>query len=229
MRTNADDKQPRFFENMSGKLCLLRSCNELLRRLSRAEDSVLCGRIFIFMFQSFPLGDSSSVNKGGEFHVDNVTSFEEAFSNEAQDDMQVDQQDSSGSASMSTETLYPIFWTLQRGFSNPPSLFNEQHLATFKSGLEATLSKFKDVSVIQTSQSEQRRGVKRKSDRDEDHASNYNPKYLTSRDLFQLEVIPPPVKLDFCTLTVLLVDRPCFSKACPCPGTYSPGFPINLH
>lgn len=182
---------------MSGKLCLLRSCNELLRRLSRAEDSVLCGRIFIFMFQSFPLGDSSSVNKGGEFHVDNVTSFEDNSSKEAQEDMQVDQQDRLEPAPMSTETLYPIFWTLQRGFSNPPSLFHEEHLTIFKSGLEATLLKFKDVSVIQTRQSEQRRGVKRKSDGEEDHASNYNPKYLTSRDLFQLEVISPPGTLDF--------------------------------
>src|SRR5258707_1323014 len=57
-------------------LVILRSCNELLRRLSRAEDTAFCGRVFIFMFQSFPLGDRSSVNLLGEYHVENVTSFE---------------------------------------------------------------------------------------------------------------------------------------------------------
>ncbi|KAL6359505.1 hypothetical protein LRP88_06926 [Fusarium phalaenopsidis] len=55
------------------QLIILRSCNELLRRLSRAEDTAFCGRVFIFMFQSFPLGDKSSVNLRGEYHVENVT------------------------------------------------------------------------------------------------------------------------------------------------------------
>jgi THO complex subunit 1 len=57
-------------------LVILRSCNELLRRLSRAEDTAFCGRVFIFMFQSFPLGDRSSVNLRGEYHTENVTTFD---------------------------------------------------------------------------------------------------------------------------------------------------------
>src|SRR5271155_5726723 len=58
------------------QLIILRCCNELLRRLSRAEDIVFCGRVFIFLFQSFPLGDKSSVNLRGEYHVENVTTFD---------------------------------------------------------------------------------------------------------------------------------------------------------
>ncbi|RMD44283.1 hypothetical protein DV735_g772, partial [Chaetothyriales sp. CBS 134920] len=65
-----------FFREKS--LVILRSCNELLRRLSRAEDTVFCGRVFIFLFQSFPLGDKSSVNLRGEFHVENVTDYDPA-------------------------------------------------------------------------------------------------------------------------------------------------------
>src|ERR1041384_6399587 len=57
-------------------LVVLRMCNELLRRLSRAEDTAFCGRVFIFMFQSFPLGDKSSVNLRGEYHVENATTYE---------------------------------------------------------------------------------------------------------------------------------------------------------
>lgn len=69
-------------EKITGKhfsqknLVILRSCNELLRRLSRAEDTAFCGRVFIFMFQSFPLGDRSSVNLRGEYHTENVTAFD---------------------------------------------------------------------------------------------------------------------------------------------------------
>ena len=53
----------------------LRFCNELLRRLSRAEDATFCGRVFFFLFQTFPLGDKSSANAKAEFHTDNTTKF----------------------------------------------------------------------------------------------------------------------------------------------------------
>lgn len=73
-------------------LVILRLCNELLRRLSRAEDPVFCGRVYIFMFQSFPLGDKSSVNLRGNFHVENVTTFEDFLkqSKPEEDSMQID-------------------------------------------------------------------------------------------------------------------------------------------
>src|SRR5699024_8785853 len=38
---------------------------------------VFCGRVFIFLFQSFPLGDKSAVNLRGEYHAENVTTFDE--------------------------------------------------------------------------------------------------------------------------------------------------------
>lgn len=61
----------------SKEMVILRTCNELLRRLSRAEDPVFCGRVYVFLFQSFPLGHKGSVNLRGEFHVGNVTTFED--------------------------------------------------------------------------------------------------------------------------------------------------------
>ena len=75
-------------------LIILRACNELLRRLSRAEDTVFCGRVFIFLFQSFPLGDRSSVNLRGEYHVENITVFEDLppkADSKTEDGMEVDQ------------------------------------------------------------------------------------------------------------------------------------------
>ena len=198
---------------------ILRSCNELLRRLSRAEDAVFCGRVYIFLFQSFPLGDKSSVNLRGEFHVENVTTFEVSAqtSEKAEDRMDVDvggeaeavkapdgvreedeiaksgapdQNVKEKSQTLDTDTLYPIFWSLQHAFSNPVRLFSEENFNDFKKGLEATLAKFKEVpKVIQAPSPEGKRGVKRKFDDGYDEFANtFNPKYLTSRDLFKLEV-----------------------------------------
>ena len=93
------------------------------------------------------------------------------------------------------DTLYPIFWSLQANFSAPTRLFDQQHFASFKDGLEATLSTFRGVQTTlegrgtSKSQEEPRRGNKRKRGDGTEMASSFNPKYLTNRDLFELEVL----------------------------------------
>lgn len=72
------------------QLIVLRCCNELLRRLSRAEDAVFCGRVCMFLFQGFPLGDKSSVNLRGEFHVENRTVWDDVSAGRTGDSMEVD-------------------------------------------------------------------------------------------------------------------------------------------
>lgn len=239
---------------MSKQLVLLRSCNELLRRLSRSEDAVFCGRVFMFLFQSFPLGDKSSVNLRGTFHTENVTVFDQSVGTsegkkeDSEDKMDVDVPDQATSTSTAaqeddkkittvtngtpspkpseavttidpkqpaTDTLYRIFWSLQSVFSNPSKLFTTSELSAFKTGLEATITRFKTVpKVLQThgapraASASSSHGIKRKRGEMENDAlsssqgvksegrdkendastSNFNPKYLTSRDLFELEV-----------------------------------------
>ncbi|KAH7475851.1 hypothetical protein FOMA001_g11088 [Fusarium oxysporum f. sp. matthiolae] len=185
------------------QLIILRTCNELLRRLSRAEDTAFCGRVFIFMFQSFPLGDKSSVNLRGEYHVENVTTYE-ATRAEDESKMVVDEpeeqlKEQAESKStpksadarkadkekpLSTDELYPLFWSLQEYFSQPKKLFETTNLTSFKEGLAATMK------VFQTVHNDSRRSLKRKRESgEEDESSNtFNPKYLTSKDLFDLEI-----------------------------------------
>jgi THO complex subunit 1 len=169
------------------------------------------------MFQSFPLGDKSSVNLRGNFHVENVTTFEDFLkeSRVDEDSMQIDDDGSAPApkeesksegpviqaedsdktkdakpTTLDTETLYPIFWSLQHSFSNPPRLFEEDNFKQFQKSLEATLAKFREVpKVIQAGDSERKKGQKSREDDDYDaFANSFNPKYLTSRDLFKLEV-----------------------------------------
>lgn len=190
------------------------------------------------MFLSFPLGDRSSVNLRGEFHVENVTTFEETLrpSGEADEKMidtidgveekagderkgtqladiaketkpLADGEGLKGKVKVDSGQLYPIFWSLQQGFSNPSRLFVEEYFEGFKRGLEMTLAKFREVPKV--IQSKSGGGPKRDEKRffedsmDEgdnedaedvatvgvdEFASTFNPKYLTSKDLFELEV-----------------------------------------
>jgi len=205
------------------KLIILRACNELLRRLSRALDPAFCGRVFIFMFQSFPLGDKSSVNLRGEYHVENVTTFDRAppTTDGSPDKMDVDpvERTSKGTegkkndkeAVLDPDDLYPIFWSLQESFSQPRKLFVPAHFASFKAALESTMATFKSIKAEPTSRSreklyaqieENKDSLKRKRDDEDDElAGSFNPKYLTSRDLFKLEVSIAPVMVATHSLT----------------------------
>ena len=92
------------------------------------------------------------------------------------------------------DTLYPIFWSLQDYFSRPTKLFDPAHLASFREGLEMTLTKFKEVQKEVDSRGsgrnneDQKQDAKRKWEGEDESSSSFNPKYLTSRDLFELEV-----------------------------------------
>ena len=93
------------------------------------------------------------------------------------------------------DMLYPLFWALQDNFSTPTKLFDSSNFQRFKGGLESTLHKFKDVHNdlevrgATRASDEAKRGTKRKRGSSTDElSSSFNPKYLTSRDLFELEV-----------------------------------------
>lgn len=199
---------------------ILRMCNELLRRLSRAEDTAFCGRVFIFLSQCLPPGDKSSVNLRGEYHIENVTTYEELPAEGDANKMDVDQSvpaettasgDTAVNATNGTtaagpmkpetaidyDALYPVFWSLQSFFSQPKSLFDAAKFEQFKLSLETTIAAFQkipreekgDKPGRQVQHDETKRPPSRKRDRDEERGvTAFNPKYLTSRDLFELEV-----------------------------------------
>lgn len=217
------------------------------------------------MFQSFPLGDRSSVNLRGEYHVENVTVFEKtpmtvAAPIESSDGaMDIDQapntaekeqvisgdleaaaksegdrttplpadnaaksvkfdaqEDKPQEPEPDTESLYPIFWSLQDVFSQPTRLFETSTFESFKSGLDLTLRKFKAVQQHQQSRgtskplSEAHRPLKRKragTDSDPpDLASSFNPRYLTSCDLFDLEISDLAFRRHILVQALILVD-----------------------
>ena len=115
--------------------------------------------------------------------------------------------------SLDMDTLYPIFWSLQESFSTPTRLFEEANLQSLKNGLEAAMRKFKDVNQGFSSRAtskvpdDSRRGVKRKRNGQEDQlSSSFNPKYLTSRDLFDLEISDLAFRRHVLVQALILVD-----------------------
>ncbi|CAI5985314.1 unnamed protein product [Closterium sp. NIES-64] len=88
-----------------GKLVLLRACNQLVRRLSKANDLVFCGRVLMFLAYFFPIAEKSAVNIKGAFNTSNKTDY----AREAPQD----------AGPLLDFKFYTTFWSLQEYFSNP--------------------------------------------------------------------------------------------------------------
>lgn len=48
---------------------------DILKRLSKPQDTVFCGRIQLFLARLFPLTEKSGLNLLSEFNLDNLTVF----------------------------------------------------------------------------------------------------------------------------------------------------------
>jgi THO complex subunit 1 len=165
--------------------------------------------VFIFVFKSFPLGDKSSVNRHGDFNIDNVTTFEELSnqiatngdtankdpdtmdtSADATAESEVKEDDKDSANATSTEALYPVFWGMQTSFAYPPQILQTEAFAGFKESFEKTLATLKSVPKLLSSNGSDRDRVPKRDIDDvekDDFVAGLNPKYLTSRELFDLE------------------------------------------
>lgn len=104
---------------------LLRMCNDLLKRFSRAQNTVFCGRILLFLATFFPFSERSGLNIISEFNLENLTEFE----NDAQDIS--DELNSENKQVKIDYNLYCKFWALQDFFRNPNQCYNMLEWRTF--------------------------------------------------------------------------------------------------
>lgn len=107
---------------------LLRMCNDLLRRLSRSQNTVFCGRILLFLAKFFPFSERSGLNIVSEFNLENLTEYE----NDGTDigDALVDSENVQVKIDYN---LYCKFWALQDFFRNPNQCYNKVEWKTFAS------------------------------------------------------------------------------------------------
>ena len=116
---------------------------DLLRRLSRSQNTVFCGRILLFLAKFFPFSERSGLNVVSEFNLENTTVFssaEEASDANGgltgQDEMEVDKEDDlkidADQRSMAVDyALYSKFWQLQDFFRNPNQCYTNVKWRTF--------------------------------------------------------------------------------------------------
>lgn len=105
---------------------LLRMCNDLLKRFSRAQNTVFCGRILLFLATFFPFSERSGLNIISEFNLENLTEYDV----DANDDVLESVQ--SENIQMKIDyNLYAKFWALQDFFRNPNQCYDANNWKKF--------------------------------------------------------------------------------------------------
>ncbi|KAL8162680.1 hypothetical protein V2J09_014169, partial [Rumex salicifolius] len=164
-----------------GKLVMLRTCNQLLRRLSKASDVVLCGRILMFLAHFFPLSERSALNVKGVFNTSNETIFEK----HSADGIPID------------INFYKTFWSLQEYFCNPPSVAASSKWHKFTSSFTVVLNTFEAQPLTDEEGN---------ASHIEEEASSFNIKYLTSSKLMGLELKDPSFRRHVLLQCLILFD-----------------------
>lgn len=158
-------------------LVLLRTLNDLLRRLSKMGNmTIFCGRILTFLSGVFPLGERSGVNLRGEYGptwggVELVKPKEEEMSDEDKkvkspetekveglvDETKKTQEQKDGTDRVSTPSFnllnhsfadfYHTFWSLQLYFSKPPVFAQPSTFAQFQEAVDKVLPAIKEATA----------------------------------------------------------------------------------
>ncbi|XP_037132806.1 THO complex subunit 1 isoform X1 [Syngnathus acus] len=183
----------------AGKNYLLRMCNDLLRRLSKSQNTVFCGRIQLFLARLFPLSEKSGLNLQSQFNLDNITVFnknedESTFTlkhtGEKEDGMEVEEgemgeEEAPASCSIPIDyNLYRKFWTLQDYFRNPVQCYDKVSWMTFLKYSDETLAVFKSFKLDDMQASKRKLEELRASGGE--HV--YFAKFLTSEKLMDLQL-----------------------------------------
>uniref|UniRef100_A0A8C4VSX2 THO complex subunit 1 n=1 Tax=Gopherus evgoodei TaxID=1825980 RepID=A0A8C4VSX2_9SAUR len=182
----------------AGKNYLLRMCNDLLRRLSKSQNTVFCGRIQLFLARLFPLSEKSGLNLQSQFNLENVTVFNtneqestlgQKHIEERDEGMEVEEGEM-GDDEVPTSCSIPIdynlyrkFWSLQDYFRNPVQCYEKISWKTFLKYSEEVLAVFKSYKLDDTQASRKKLEELKTGG---EHV--YFAKFLTSEKLMDLQL-----------------------------------------
>lgn len=197
---------------------LIRLCNSLVRRSSKTSDPRFSGRIAMFLARAFPLSEKSGLNIRGSFNVENVTTYQKSDLTEDQEmgDADAEEKSTENTTSTTSEVAeksdskleaavhnhvsqdYEVFWSLQDYFRDPTQLLSQSGVEVFKSKAGRVAEILKSVQVKSGKRSfressayslalTSNAGSKNDVD-EEDGEAQFVPKWLTSPDLFELEL-----------------------------------------
>ncbi|KDR85576.1 hypothetical protein GALMADRAFT_218672 [Galerina marginata CBS 339.88] len=184
-------------------LILLRTLNDLLRRLSKmGSTTIFCGRILTFLSGVFPLGERSGVNLRGEYGPtwEGVLFSDKSKQDNKDEDvamdgtaqppkedtiavsekMEVDFATTPASQSIAEkkEDFYNTFWSLQLPFSKPPLFAKKETFPAFKDAVNRVMPVIKEATAKERAMMGSRGGAgsfhNLKRKREPDEESNSN-------------------------------------------------------
>ncbi|XP_050351970.1 THO complex subunit 1 [Nymphalis io] len=172
---------------------LLRMCNDLLRRLSRSQNTVFCGRILLFLAKFFPFSERSGLNIVSEFNLENLTEFGGDNSSTLKDALDEDMiVDDEKNKLLIDYNLYCRFWSLQDFFRNPNTCYNKIQWKTFVAHSGSVLSAFSSYKLeaveLQKSKLNRMKAVNSDVEMHENKEQHYFAKFLTNQKLLELQL-----------------------------------------
>ncbi|KAK7063916.1 UDP-glucose 4-epimerase [Favolaschia claudopus] len=218
-------------------LILLRTLNDLLRRLSKmGSTTIFCGRILTFLSGVFPLGERSGVNLRGEYgptwegvqvpvkaepeHDETMADAKDAVKEE--DKMQVDEETKKPALEDKKDDFYNTFWSLQLPFSKPPLFAQPNTFDEFKDAVDKVIPVIREATIKERAMMGHRAGssasLKRKREPEPEERSTvteyFFAKFLTSPELLDLEIADTHFRRQFLfQLAILLSHLQTFTKA----------------
>ncbi|XP_072899566.1 THO complex subunit 1 isoform X1 [Hemitrygon akajei] len=186
----------------AGKNYLLRMCNDLLRRLSKSQNTVFCGRIQLFLARLFPLSEKSGLNLQSQFNLENVTVFNTneqdstlglknlQHTEDREDGMEVEEGETGDEEPPTTcsvpidYNLYRKFWSLQDFFRNPVQCYDKISWKTFLKHSDEVLDVFRSYKLDDMQASKKKQEELKPPG--EEHV--YFAKFLTSEKLMDLQL-----------------------------------------
>lgn len=186
-------KEPCFFSACKNNL--LRMCNDLLRRLSRSQNTVFCGRILLFLAKFFPFSERSGLNVVSEFNLDNVTQYG-ADADKEFDERTLEEEGSNSDTKIKIDyNLYCKFWALQDFFRNPNQCYHKLQWRIFTSHAGDVLSAFSSFKLEDvprhSARSKDPSGKQEDIDMEQEAGAalqQYFAKYLTNQKLLDLQL-----------------------------------------
>ena len=129
-------------------------CNDLLRRLSKSQNTVFCGRIQLFLTSLFPLNEKSGLNFTSNFNLEKEIAFnhepDESLFHCLTTDTDLCCDGKSGSDAHISADLYRRFWRLQETLKSPTQCYTKEGWQTFVECTECVVSTFQSIRLTST-------------------------------------------------------------------------------
>lgn len=206
-----------------GKLVLLRMCNSLLKKLSKSCNTAFCGRVLMFLTAILPISERSGINLMGKINTTNVTDYETAEDyenniNNNNDDskMDIDNKTDTSTNIKYDYDIYQKFWKLQSFFSEESKTFESvQRFKDFKNCVDFILKQFEDrpyssAYIKQASETRLRTLLSTINSSGTNNVDTNDDiymgcKFLTSSQLFSLQLQDPQLRLQIITQLLYMV------------------------